>query len=456
MKKKFTLRQKLALVMLATVDFMSFCSMSIMAPFYPKEAEVKGMSTSTAGFVFGFYALVVVLSSPVFGKIMPRMGVKLSFILGILLSGTCNVVFGMLNMVNDLTTFTVLSFVIRGLEALGAGAYSTAGYVIIVNVFPDHAGTVRGLLETFVGMGMSAGPAIGGLLFAVGGFGLPFYVVGFITIVIAPMNIYLIPSFEKYTIERKGGSFTKLLQLPSVLVTCLILVVVAATWGFLDPTLEPHLRQFNLGPGEVGCVFLLLSGMYGIFCPGWGWLSDKLNTYWWIMSVGLICNFVSLMFLGPSPAMNFLDSALWLNIVCLSTLGISVAMAQMPTYRGLLDGAMQGGFVESLSTHSIIAGLWSSIYSLGEVVGPIAGGTLMEHYGFPVTSTVFAVMNLLTAILVTLFYMNRGRTDVCQVPSDNKSIIILEEKYTSEKEIVKEFSSDLISPLSSNGKCDKL
>jgi MFS family permease len=63
--------------------------------------------------------------------------------------------------------FTTFSFLIRGLEALGASAYSTASYVIIVNIFPDNAGAVRGLLETFVGLGMSVGPALGGLLFAV-------------------------------------------------------------------------------------------------------------------------------------------------------------------------------------------------------------------------------------------------------------------------------------------------
>lgn len=37
----------------------------------------------------------------------------------------------------------ILSFVIRGLEALGASAYSTAGYVIIINIFPDNASAVR-------------------------------------------------------------------------------------------------------------------------------------------------------------------------------------------------------------------------------------------------------------------------------------------------------------------------
>lgn len=56
--------------MLAVVDFMSFCSMSIMAPFYPQEAAKKHMSETMAGFVFGFYALIVFISSPVFGQIV--------------------------------------------------------------------------------------------------------------------------------------------------------------------------------------------------------------------------------------------------------------------------------------------------------------------------------------------------------------------------------------------------
>lgn len=56
--------------MLATVEFMSYCSMSIMAPFYPREASKKGMSESMAGFVFSFYALVIFVSSPIYGKVV--------------------------------------------------------------------------------------------------------------------------------------------------------------------------------------------------------------------------------------------------------------------------------------------------------------------------------------------------------------------------------------------------
>lgn len=163
---KFTVKQKMSLCMLALVEFISYCSMSIMAPFYPKEAADKGMSESMAGFVFSFYAFIIFISSPIFGKLCPKIGVKRLFIGGILVSGICSIMFGTLNYISDYNLFTTLSFGIRGAEALGASAYSTAGYVLIIDIFPNNGGIVRGVLETFVGLGLSTGPAIGGLLFA--------------------------------------------------------------------------------------------------------------------------------------------------------------------------------------------------------------------------------------------------------------------------------------------------
>lgn len=56
--------------MLALSEFFGYCSYSIIAPFYPKEAEAKGMSETTIGLVFSFYALVVFLMSPIFGKLV--------------------------------------------------------------------------------------------------------------------------------------------------------------------------------------------------------------------------------------------------------------------------------------------------------------------------------------------------------------------------------------------------
>ncbi|CAH1102647.1 unnamed protein product [Psylliodes chrysocephalus] len=342
--KKFTWKQKCSLIMLLTADFMCYCSMSIMAPFYPQEAANRGMTQSMAGFVFGYFALVIFLSSPIFGKLCPKLGVKFLFIIGLFTSGICTVIFGTLHHIEDYSGFTALSFVIRGFAALGSSAYSTAAYVIVINIFPDNAGAIRGVLETFVGLGLCAGPGIGGILFDV-----------------------------KCNLDGNSGSLTSLLKLTPIMMTCFVMVVVSMTWGFLDPTLEPHLIKFNLTTTAVGLIFLLTSGTYAISCPFWGWLSDRLDVYWWMMTVGLFGNSVILLFLGP----------------CLSFL------------------PEENGYTDDISTHSVIAGLWSSVYSLGEVLGPVLGGSLMQHYDFSNTCATFAALNFIVGTLATIMLVNR-------------------------------------------------
>lgn len=51
--------------------------------------------------------------------------------------------------------------------------------------------------------------------------------------------------FAFAAVRPKSGSILEVLQVPSVIVIGLVVIVSAANWGFLDPTLEPHLRQVN-------------------------------------------------------------------------------------------------------------------------------------------------------------------------------------------------------------------
>lgn len=67
----------------------------------------------------------------------------------------------------------------------------------------------------------------------------------------------------------------RLFTIPSIIITGLVIVIVSNTWAFLDPTLEPHLRQFDLSTEQIGLIFLLFSSLYGIFSPIWGWVADR-------------------------------------------------------------------------------------------------------------------------------------------------------------------------------------
>ncbi|CAF4780229.1 unnamed protein product [Pieris macdunnoughi] len=406
--RNFTRSQRLTLFSLAIVDFMSFCSMSIMAPFFPREATVKGLSNTMCGIVFSFYAVIMFLTSPFFGKYLPTIGVKFMFTAGLFMAGACNVLFGTLSLIEDTTTFLVLCFVVRGLEALGASAYSTASYVYVVNVFPDTIGSVLGILETFVGLGMSVGPAIGGLLYSIGGFGLPFYSLGIVMVFTVPINMFLLPDYEEHATGSKPASIWKLFKIPSIIITGLVIVIMSNTWAFLDPTLEPHLRQFSLSTKQIGLIFLLLSSLYGIFSPIWGWVADRVHNHWCMMVWGLFLSSIGLLLLGPCPYIPGLPQDLWLDLVALSILGMSVALTLLPTFQGVLTSSIyEGGCPEAIATYSAVAGVWSCCYSLGEVLGPAVGGALAERYGFPFCATLCAVACFVMGIITLAFFSLR-------------------------------------------------
>lgn len=61
----------------------------------------------------------------------------------------------------------------------------------------------------------------------------------------------------------------------------------------------------------------------------------------------------------------------------------------------------KGGCGDSLATCSVVAGVWSCMYSLGEVIGPSLGGFLLQYYGFPITATVMASMTLVLVSFIS-------------------------------------------------------
>lgn len=402
-KATFQKHEMLVIFYLGLIDFIGFCSMSVMAPFFPREAEKKGMDVSHAGYVFSFYALVMFLTAPFFGKIIPYVGTKFMFLAGIFVTGTCNILFGLLPYIQSNTHFAIFCFLVRGFEAIGAGAFSTASFIYVIHMFPDNVSAVLGVMETFAGLGMSIGPAFGGFIYEFGGFPLPFYLLGAFMLFLIPLYFHALPALNSSRPTRQSGSLLKLVKIPSLLIIFLVIVISSNAWSFLDPTLEPHLRQLNLTSRETGIVFLIFSAFYGIFSPVWGYVGDKCNNHWSMMAIGLLGTAVSLVILGPSPIL-VIESTLLINVIALCMLSISVSMSLAPTFKSLLEASFAEGYPDNLSTYSVIAGIWSCGYSMGDMTGPTLGGVLLEYFSYPTCTTVMAILALIMACICLFFF----------------------------------------------------
>lgn len=139
--------QHLVLICLAFISFTSMLAMAIIAPFFPTESAKKGMRESINGLVFSVYAFVFMICSPIISLMIPVIGTKMTLIVGIFIAGVSNILFGLLDQIQSLETFTAFCFIVRTFEAVGGTAFSTATYTILMEEFPDNVGTAFVSLE---------------------------------------------------------------------------------------------------------------------------------------------------------------------------------------------------------------------------------------------------------------------------------------------------------------------
>lgn len=313
-------------------DLFSAMVLSLQAPFYPPEAEAKGATPSEYGLVFGVYELVVFLMSPLFGKYIGRLGPRAVFNCGVVLTATACIAFGLLHLIEGHVEFITLSFLLRILEAVGAAAFVTSSFTIIAIEFPGNVATTFASLETFFGLGLIVGPTVGGALFQLGGFVLPFAVVGACLLLTAVAAMFVMPvnmssraEQGEESGEEEGSGLFKILLIPGVALCFLSLVMTANAIGFLSATLEPHLRPFNLTPLQTGAMFIIYGGVYAFTAPPFGWICDRMEKPIYLLGAGAIVNIVAFLLIGPAPFLQGLETRVWLTAVGLFILGLGLS-----------------------------------------------------------------------------------------------------------------------------------
>ncbi|KAL4232944.1 hypothetical protein ACF0H5_007632 [Mactra antiquata] len=375
-------RKKFILVCMGFVNFCACCCFSLLAPFFPIEAGKKGASQSTVGLIFGVFELVIFVSSPILGNYISKIGCKFMFITGIMVCGTCAILFGLLDKCPDGSLFITMCFLCRSVEALGCAAFVTALFAIIAHEFPDNVITVLGTLETFSGLGMMVGPPIGGALYEVGGYGLPFFVLGSVVILCGLLTSYVMPTIEGAKEKYKGSVFT-LFKSPIVWLTWLNITVGSISIGYYDPTLAKHLEQFNLKTWVVGIVFLICPLMYALTAPLWGYLGDSKGYVRAMISIGnIFCVFTWLM-LGPAPFLTFIPKELYITCIALGSMGFFLGCSLIPSFKAILIGAVSLGMPTDIDTYGKVSGLFNSSFSFGAFLGPTIGGAMVDKFGFP-------------------------------------------------------------------------
>ncbi|EGT54808.1 hypothetical protein CAEBREN_28107 [Caenorhabditis brenneri] len=412
-------RQILSISMLSLANLCSTVAFSCIAPFYPAEAKLKNLSETQTGIVFGIFEFTMFLISPLFGKYIILIGARTMFIAGIAVTGMTAILFGFLNYLPPGNIFFWFSVLVRILEAVGDAAFVTSSFAIAAKSFPNNVAFVVGILETFAGLGYTAGPVIGGFFYDIGGFQLPFLVLGIVLLAASVLAFSLVensrglltssfrknfnglPSDDESSEEDKG--MLEILRLPQIWLPIFSVVSCAISLSFLDPTLSNHLESFKLSPTEIGLMFLLCGGFYTAMCPIFGAIMDKFHNGDTLLLFGSVATLLSMFFIGPTPLLNaYVQKDLWVIGISLAVLGLAASALYIPCFQMCLDEVKCRGFEDNFHTYGCVSGIFQAAFGFGSFIGPTFGSVVVENVGFRWTTTMIAFLHVLLSTVVLM------------------------------------------------------
>ncbi|XP_050688452.1 MFS-type transporter SLC18B1-like isoform X2 [Eriocheir sinensis] len=393
----FTQYQWMLLVLICFSSLTTSLAICLFPPFFPKLAQKKGCSSTLFGLIIGTNCLTSFLVTPFIGKKLNKIGIKFAFSAGIFASGACCILSGLLEWFPPGAVFVTTAIMIRAAHATANALTITSIFAFIGMEFPESMAQVFAWTRTAMNVAQMLGPVVGGALIEVGGFKLPFLVMGSIQMSMTFLCCMLPPDEPEDKTKPEGSSevsIWRVITIPSIWIAFITFIFSTMSNGFLSINLEPQvLRPFGMRSLYVGLLFGLKDGANSLAAPFWGWVCDRYRRFSKVyIFFSSILAFASFFFLGPFPGLP-LERTIGIVIMSLTLNGVGIGGQQVAGVVDAMREAVHAGLPDEASLHGCVAGLWASFSGIGRFSSRTVSGYLVDTIGFRNTSAIVVALH---------------------------------------------------------------
>lgn len=366
---RFAQKPIMLVIVVAFALCMDYLVYGLIIPLTP-HSPAGVVDEHQMGLLFGAYGLGVLLATPIFGVVGDKFGCRKPFIFGVftLVIATFLFCFG--------TTFNML-LAARILQGVSAAASWTTGMALVA----EHCVEKRVEMLGFAMIGSTAGsiigPTLGGWLFQLGGYYLPFFVVGILIGIDALMRITLLPpdrprakvSADAKSSATKSNDVRKLLFNRSVILAAVAVALAASGWGLIEPLLPSNLTLVaHSTPAMIGLMFTASTIAYGIITPFVAKFADKVDVKT-AVAVGMILMAITL------PLLAMFTYSIVLTGLALCLVSMSYAFLLNPT------SAELGNAVDrlQLNCYATAYAVYNIAYSVGMIGSDFFAAEIAPH-----------------------------------------------------------------------------
>lgn len=359
-------KKKFALFILMFNMFITMGGIGTIIPVLPSYLQIFGVGGTVLGFLVASFALAQFIFSPIAGNMSDRYGRKIFIIIGLVIFGLSQIMFGVANAVWIL-------FVSRFLTGTGAAFIMAPVMAYVADITTlEERGKGMGFIGAAISFGFMIGPAIGGFLAEVN-LHFPFYFGGVIALIAALISFIVLPNVkppEHEALEKekhkKDHIFKQLLRSVQTPYFVMLIVVFVFSFGIANyqSTLSMFLTyKFDYNPSHIAVV-ITVGGFLGVILQIF--IVDLLFKRFGEMKV-ILTNLVvaALSMVGMIYVNGFFIILVVTSIFTIATTFIRPAVN---TLISKLAGAEQG----------FAAGMNNAYMSLGNMIGPSIAGILLE------------------------------------------------------------------------------
>ncbi|WP_331714902.1 MFS transporter [Auraticoccus cholistanensis] len=370
-----------SVLVLAAIAFTVAVGFGVMVPVLPVYAQSFGVGTFAASAVVSAFALVRLVTAPVVGPLIDRVGERAVLVTGVLVVAASTAVAAL---APDYWWFLVL----RGVGGLGSAMFTVSSMTLLLNTVPPSLrGRAAGLNQGGFLLGGMAGPAIGGLLAQVS-LTAPFWFYAATLAVAGLIGLAVLRSSGR---ERVTGADDQVRPMRVVLADARYQAALVAALGQgwtsfgVRTALVPLLVVGSLGrdPSWTGIAFAVSAVVQTLALAPVGRFVDTVGRRPAMVAGGVVC----------AAATTGVSFAPDLTVLVVALAGYGIGAAMLGTAPAAAVGDAAGG------RSGTPVAVFSMVSDLGAIVGPLLAGWIAGQGSYPLAFGVGSVIFLLGSVL---------------------------------------------------------
>ncbi len=404
------------------INMFSGMGYSLVSPLFPSLGKKDNIGEDVLGWIISTYSIASTILTPFIPALSKKFSrIKLLYF-ATFFEATCTLIYGFLPIIPSHSVLIVIIFCLRILHGCCAAIIGTLVFSLTISLSEeDETQICIGNLEVGWSLGTSSGPLFASFFYRLGGYSLPFIILGLFLYI----SVYLTKSVDSEKLKNEEESeedppFASFLLYPQIFLILIAFIICMIIVTFYYPCLTNHLtNNYNLSISTASLFFIIPIVSYVSILQFLDSLSAKFGIYF-TFSCGLIFSTISPLFIYPCPP---IPKSLISIILGFLLIGAGSAPVFVPGLVALSKNIRKiDNNIDELTANDISSAINTLTIAIGDFCGPIIGGFFTSNYNFKYCCLIVFLIGAFYSIIFISYFV-RNIIDDIKIFLSEKTIV---------------------------------